>query len=175
MAAAPAIVGTTNVQLDCAQMSFPPATEAPLRLRLLPSWLLAQAALHAQRLTAKRFDVLGMRRQHFAVLTALADFGASSQAELGRRLSIDRSDMAAAATELERAGMLQRTRDPGDRRRNLVALTPAGGFALRQLDAQVSEAQEDLLAPLTPPERIELTRLLTRVVEFHAAAQQRHP
>ena len=75
-------------------MSVPTTDGAPLRLRLLPSWLIAQAALHAQRLTARSFDVLAMRRQHFAVLTALADFGASSQAELGRRVSIDRSDMA---------------------------------------------------------------------------------
>jgi DNA-binding MarR family transcriptional regulator len=141
--------------------------QAPLRLRLLPSWLLAQSALHAQRLTAKRFDVLGMRRQHFAILTALADLGASSQAELGRRLAVDRSDMAAATSELERAGLVRRTRDATDRRRNLVALTPAGVFALRQLDAHVSEAQEDLLAPLTPAERRELTRLLARLVEFH--------
>lgn len=146
-------------------------TVAPLRLRLLPSWLLAQAALQAQRQTAKRFDVLGMRRQHFAILTALADFGPSSQASLGRRLSIDRSDMVSAARELERAGLVQRTRDTSDRRRNLVGLSPAGVFALRQLDAHVSEAQEDLLAPLTPAERSELSRLLTRLVEFHGAAR----
>lgn len=149
----------------------PEETVAPLRLRLLPSWLLAQAALHAQRLTARRFDVLGMRRQHFAILTALADFGPSSQASLGRSLSIDRSDMVAAARELERAGLVQRARDTRDRRRNLVALTPAGVFALRQLDAHVSEAQEDLLAPLTPAERSELSRLLARLVEFHGAAR----
>jgi DNA-binding MarR family transcriptional regulator len=142
---------------------------APLRLRLLPSWLISQAALHAQRLTARSFDILAMRRQHFAVLTALADFGASSQAELGRRLSIDRSDMAATARELEQAGLVQRTRDADDRRRNLVLLTPAGVFALRQLDAHVSQAQDDLLAPLTPAERSELTRLLTRLVEFHGS------
>jgi DNA-binding MarR family transcriptional regulator len=148
-----------------------PADDAPLRLRLLPSWLLAQAALHAQRLTARRFDVLGMRRSHFAVLTALADSGPQSQADLGRRLAIDRSDMAEATSELERAGHVRRTRDPRDRRRNLVALTPAGVFALRQLDAHVSEAQEDLLAPLIQDERAELLRLLTRLVEFHDAAR----
>jgi DNA-binding MarR family transcriptional regulator len=152
-------------------MSLATPDQAPLRLRLLPSWLLTQAALDAQRMTAKRFDLLGMRRQHFAVLTALADFGAASQAELGRRLSIDRSDMAAASAALENAGLVRRTRDAADRRRNFVALTPAGVFALRQLDAHVTEAQEDLLAPLTPAERAELTRLLTRLVEFHGAAR----
>lgn len=152
-------------------MSHASPDQAPLRLRLLPSWLLTQAALDAQRMTAKRFDLLGMRRQHFAVLTALADFGSASQAQLGRRLSIDRSDMAAASAALENAGLVRRTRDTADRRRNVVALTPAGVFALRQLDAHVTEAQEDLLAPLTPAERAELSRLLLRLVEFHGAAR----
>jgi len=143
---------------------------SPLRLHLLPSWLLAQAALHAQRLTAGRFAVLGMRRQHFAILTALADAGPASQAELCRSLAIDRSDMAVATRELDRAGLVARERDPADRRRNLVTLTPAGVFALRQLAAQATAAEEDLLATLTAAERAELTRLLTRLVEAAAGA-----
>ncbi|HUB75559.1 MAG TPA: MarR family transcriptional regulator [Solirubrobacteraceae bacterium] len=143
--------------------------DQPLRLRLLPSWLIAQLAVHAQRITQRRFELVGMRRGHFAVLTALADFGPQSQAELGRHLQLDRSDIAAATRELERAGHIQRSRDAGDRRRNLVALTPAGVFALRQLDAHVTEAQEELLAPLLPAERSELARLLARLVEFHGA------
>jgi len=145
------------------------STTTPGRLWQLPSWLLARAALHAQRLTAGRLDVLGMRRQHFAVLGALADHGASSQADLGRRLSIDRSDMAAVVSDLERGGLVQRSRDPDDLRRNLVAINPAGIFALRQLAAHISAAEEDLLAPLTPVERSELTRLLARLVDHHGA------
>jgi DNA-binding MarR family transcriptional regulator len=140
---------------------------SPSRLWQLPSWLLAQAALRGQRITAARFDVLGMRRQHFAILSALADGGPASQAELARELRIDRSDMVEVLGELERAGLVRRARDASDRRRNAVTLTPAGVYALGQLDAQVEDAQRQLLAPLSAAERAQLTWLLTRLVEHH--------
>lgn len=125
---------------------------SPSRLWQLPSWLLAQAALRGQRITARRFDVVGMRRQHFAILSALADGGPASQAELARELRIDRSDMVAVIGELERAGLVRRSR-----------------HALGQLDAQVEDAQRELLAPLSAAERAQLTWLLTRLVEHHTA------
>ncbi|HEX2702748.1 MAG TPA: MarR family transcriptional regulator [Solirubrobacteraceae bacterium] len=139
----------------------------------LPSWLLAHAALQAQRLTGRRFELLGMRRQHFSVLATLDEHGAVSQAELCRQLWIDRSDMVAVINELEHGGLVRRSRDETDRRRNAVALTPAGIFALRQLDAQVRDAEEELLAPLSAAERARLDRLLRRLVEHHGG--QRPP
>ena len=68
----------------------------------------------------------GARRQHFTVLTSLSEQGPTSQAELGRRLSIDRSDLHALLGELERDGIVTRVRDERDRRRNVVMLTRAG-------------------------------------------------
>ena len=140
---------------------------APRRLRQLPSWLLNQGALHANRLVNEGFTEAGVRRYHFTVLVALADQGPTSQAALGRRLSIDRSDMVAVLNDLERDGLVSRARDERDRRRNLVRLTPAGAGALKRLDARVQDAQDSLLEPLSATERRELRRLLTRVVEHH--------
>ena len=115
----------------------------------------------------------GFRRYHFSVLVALAADGQASQAALGRRLSIDRSDMVAVVNDLERDGLVARVRDERDRRRNLVRLTPAGKRALDRLDARVEEAQGAVLAPLSAAERDDLVRLLTRVVEHHGA-QRKH-
>jgi DNA-binding MarR family transcriptional regulator len=97
-------------------------------------------------------------------MTALAEQGAASQAELGRRLGIDRSDMHAILTELERAKLVTRVRDPGDGRRKLVELTRTGARRLAKLDARVDAAQEALLAPLSSAERRELVRLLSEVL-----------
>jgi len=141
---------------------------APARLQRLPSWLLNQAALHATRIAGEAFAAAGVRRYHFSVLVALAEDGPASQADLGRRLSIDRSDMVAVVNDLERDGLVARVRDERDRRRNLVRLTPAGKRALDRLDARVEEAQAALLEPLSAAEREDLLRLLTRVVEHHA-------
>lgn len=108
-----------------------------------------------------------MRRHHFTVLLALDERGATSQAELGRRLRIDPSDLHTVLNDLERDRLVARVRDEGDRRRNLVELTDAGADALAGLDERVQAAQDALLAPLSGNERRELHRLLTCLHEHH--------
>ena len=141
--------------------------DSPSRLAELPSWLVGQAALHAHRVVAATLSEAGVRKHHFAVLLALDEHGASSQAELGRRLWIDRSDLHGVLNDLERDGLVERARDERDRRRNVVGLTPAGTRALADLDARVQTAQDELLEPLSRGERRDLRRLLARVVEHH--------
>lgn len=137
--------------------------DPPLRLRRLPSWLAAQVARRAQRLVEEALAQEGARRPHFVVLTSLAEQGRASQATLGRRLWIDRSDLHAILNDLERDGLVARVRDETDRRRNVVALTRAGTARLKRLDKRVDAAQDALLAPLAAAERRELRRLLERV------------
>ncbi len=143
----------------------------PRRLWQLPSWLLNRSALQATRLVAEALDARDARRPQFTVLVALAERGPASQAELGRMLWIDRSDLHAIVSELEAAGLISRERDRADRRRNVVALTTAGRCRLAELDAAVAAAQDTLLAPLAPAEREQLTALLTRVVAAHAGEE----
>lgn len=137
----------------------------PRRLRRLPSWLTGQAARRAERLVGEALAEEGLRRQHYTVLTSLAEHGSASQATLGRRLWIDRSDLHAILNELERDALVDRARDAQDRRRNLVELTPRGTTVLKRLDERVDTAQKALLEPLSPRERRELVRLLEKLVE----------
>jgi DNA-binding MarR family transcriptional regulator len=137
---------------------------APARLRKLPTWLLGQAALAGDRRVNEELAAEGVRKYHFRVLVALSEHGPLSQADLGRRLHIDRSDMVAVVGELEASGFIGRERDPDDRRRNVVSLTPEGEAGLARMDAAVKRAQAELLAPLSAKERRELTRLLDLVV-----------
>lgn len=145
-----------------------PTAPAPRRLAGLPSWLVSQLALHAQRLVGDVLAQDGMRKHHFAVLVALDENGLISQAELGRSVWIDRSDLHAVLNDLERDGLVARVRDENDRRRKLVDLTPAGAAALERLNARIEAAQDALLEPLSAAERRELRRLLTRLAEHHA-------
>ena len=142
--------------------------DPPDRIRRLPSWLSGRVAETAAGLVADALTAEGLRRQHFVVLSALAERGAASQAALGRRLLIDRSDMHALLSELERDGLVARVRDPNDRRRMLVELTPAGARTLKRLDGRIEAAQEALLAPLSTADRRELVRLLIKLVEHHS-------
>jgi MarR family transcriptional regulator, lower aerobic nicotinate degradation pathway regulator len=134
--------------------------DPPARLRELPSWLASEVARKGQHLVADALANEGARRQHYAVLTSLSEQGPASQAELGRRLWIDRSDLHALLGGLEADGFVARVRDERDRRRNLVTVTPAGKALLRRLDKAVDAAQDALVAPLSAVDRRELRRLL---------------
>ena len=136
----------------------------PARITRLPSWLAGQVAARATRLVADALAPEGLRRQHFLVLSTLAESGAVSQADLGRRLWIDRSDMHALLAELEDRQLVARVRDENDRRRVLVELTPAGRRILKRLDRRVQAAQKALLAPLSATEQATLRRLLVQIV-----------
>lgn len=140
---------------------------APAELMNLPSWLLTQTAMHAHRIITEAFTAGEARGYHFRLLTTLIEFGPASQASLGRRTGIDRSDVVAAVNELSTAGYVSRSPDPTDGRRNIITLTPAGHAQYKRLQSLVTEAQNTLLAPLTPSERTALTTLLAKVLQHH--------
>jgi DNA-binding MarR family transcriptional regulator len=144
-------------------------SDSSARLRNLPSWLVNQVAIAGNRLVAEGLATVGRRRHHYALLAALDEAGPASQADLSRRIMIDRSDMVATVNELGDQRLVERAPDPTDRRRNVVTITPTGRKRLRELDRLVAGAQDELLEPLSAKERAQLIRLLTRVVDHHAA------
>ncbi|MGK8524658.1 MarR family winged helix-turn-helix transcriptional regulator [Nocardia asteroides] len=106
--------------------------DAAQRLRILPTRLVNQVALVANRATERAMESTGSRRHHYALLATLGEFGPASQAELGRRTRIDRSDVVAAVNDLAARGLVERSPDPADRRRNIVTLTAAGARHLER-------------------------------------------
>lgn len=143
------------------------ASPTPARLRALPSWVINQVAIAANRLTDQAFADKGSRRYHFAMLAALDEFGPSSQADLGRCTGIDRSDVAAAVNALVEQGFLERHPDPSHGRRKIVSLTPEGKDHLDDLGAHLANAQNELLQALSVTESATLIQLLTRVLDHH--------
>ncbi|ANJ29078.1 MarR family winged helix-turn-helix transcriptional regulator [Agromyces aureus] len=136
----------------------------PEHLTGLPSWLLSRAAGVGARVVGGALALHGMRKHHYAVLHALTESGSVSQAELGRRLGIDRSDLHGVLGELEASALVRRTPDERDRRRNTVTITKAGAAARAGLDLAVDGAQRTLLARLSAQEQSELVRLLRLVI-----------
>ncbi|MFE4215077.1 MarR family winged helix-turn-helix transcriptional regulator [Streptomyces sp. NPDC056844] len=144
-----------------------PADETPVRWKGLPSWLLTQTAHHAHRLVAEGFASAGARGYHYRLLATLEEGGPASQAALGRRSGIHVSDMVATVNELADRELVERAPDPSDRRRNVISLTTAGRRHLRRLEKQLAVSQDELLAPLSPEERQQLTGLLSRLLDHH--------
>jgi MarR family transcriptional regulator, lower aerobic nicotinate degradation pathway regulator len=129
---------------------------------------MTQTAMHAHRLVSEGLAAADARGYHYRLLAALEEFGPASQAALGRRTGIDRSYVVEAVNELADRGLVERARDPEDRRRNIITITPAGVRQLRRLDEVVAGIQDELLVSLSADERDELARLLRKVLEHHA-------
>lgn len=140
----------------------------PAVLTQKPSWLVSEVSRVAHRLLTGKLATAGSRGYHYRLLAALQEFGPASQATLGRRTGMDRSDVVAAVNELVGRGLADRSPDPADGRRNIITITPAGTAHLRRLEELLDDVQDELLAPLSPAERQQLIHLLTRVLERHA-------
>lgn len=143
----------------------PDAPDAPARIRVLPSWLLGRAAARGHRLVAEALAGEGMRMMHHAVLSAVAELGPVSQAQLGRSLSIDPKDMVAIVNDLQNGGLVTRAPDPTDRRKNAITISASGKQRLQRTEQLGDEANDELTAALTPIEREQLIGLLTRIVQ----------
>jgi DNA-binding MarR family transcriptional regulator len=127
--------------------------------------LLFVAAQAAQALAEQRLEPLGLSPRAWGVLSTLVEAGPLTQIDLARALSIDRTAMVYLLDELEERGLVERVRNPGDRRSFLIHLTGAGR-QLQQRAARALEGQADrLLEPLATSERAELLALLARVAE----------
>ncbi|CAM5428877.1 MarR family winged helix-turn-helix transcriptional regulator [Streptomyces avidinii] len=90
------------------------------------------------------------RTRHYAALVALEDFGPAGRADLSARTGIHRSDLVVVISELAAREPVERTPDPGDRRRNVITLAPPGRLQLRKLGQILDAAQAELLAPCPP-------------------------
>jgi DNA-binding MarR family transcriptional regulator len=140
-------------------------TGPPARLRALLSWQASRVNVLGSRLTGTRLPPTG--RPDFAVLAALEEYGALSQADLGRQLGLDRNTINGIATRLDDAGHILRATDIADRRRNTVAITPLGQRYLDELQAATDTIQAELSAPLSTAEAAQLQTLLGKILDAH--------
>ena len=120
------------------------------------------ARVTGYRLT-QALAALEMRTSEFAVLHHLNQAGPLSQQELGGALRINPSNLVGLLDDLEDEGLILRPRDPRDRRRHLVGVTPAGHRRLAQAKRAVEQAERDLLSPLSATEQRELHEYLERL------------
>lgn len=159
------IVGLTTAASLAAMPNDPHADPAPARIRDQPTWLISRTYARSHRILNEAFaeSGTGLRSYHYRLLAALEESGPSSQADLSRGTSVDRSDVVAVLGELEQAGLIGRTVDPANRRRNIVTLTAAGKKQLKALDRVLNGAQQRVMEPLSPSEQARLLKLLQRL------------
>jgi DNA-binding MarR family transcriptional regulator len=137
----------------------------PPTLLALPIYLAGNVARIGISLLSDALAERDLRVPHFAVLTALSDFGPLAQYELADHLDGNRSHLVGYVDHLEDRGLVRRERDQDDRRRQRVALTPEGQAQLVDLHRAAEQASTQFLRALSDRERKTLTGLLRRVLE----------
>ncbi|MGJ7907565.1 MarR family winged helix-turn-helix transcriptional regulator [Actinopolyspora sp. H202] len=137
----------------------------PPSLLSLPSYLAGHVARIGHRALDEALAERGLRLPHFAVLTALSDFGPLTQHVLADRLRFNRSHLVGYLDKLEQRELVRRERHPEDRRRHRITLTSAGVELAGEMAEVARSAQRELLSPLTSEERDTLVELLGRVLD----------
>jgi DNA-binding MarR family transcriptional regulator len=121
-----------------------------------------EAVFHRHRLSTGEFDVLA------ALYRSGRPFELTPGA-LARALMLSPAAMTNRLDRLEKAGMVDRSLDPGNRRSMRVALTAPGHRSVDEVVAEHVANEERLLAALDAPEVADLDRLLRKLLAGLAA------
>ncbi|EIU46246.1 marR family transcriptional regulator [Mycobacteroides abscessus 3A-0810-R] len=96
----------------------------------------------------------------YAVLTALRDNEASSQASLADAIGADRTRIIAVLDDLQERKLINRQPDPSDRRSNLLSLTPAGRKTVTAVQKAIQDNENRILAGVSSVDRGAFLRVL---------------
>jgi DNA-binding MarR family transcriptional regulator len=119
----------------------------------------------ADNLSPRQFQLLGL----------LHDHGSTGQGELGQMMETDPSILVTMLNPLEADGLISRQRDPEDRRRHLVSITPTGNQLLSNAASAQQKAEDALFGGLDSDQREQLRSLLVTLRDSLASGQQRSP
>lgn len=118
---------------------------------------------------------MGMNATDMAAVGALVQNGPMGATRLADHLSIRSASATLMIDRLERAGRVERLRDPDDRRRVVVVETPAAREASLAAWAPLVLAIDTHAVALPPEHRAVVLEFLTRVVETITEAEQAPP
>ncbi|MFL5921807.1 MAG: MarR family winged helix-turn-helix transcriptional regulator [Gaiellaceae bacterium] len=144
-----------------------PTAKLPQELVESTTFLLKRLGFAAKERSLGAYEELGLHPYHHAVLLVLDERSRETQGSIADALGYDRGQLVGLLDELEERGLVERKRDPNDRRRHLVRLTAAGTKTLRRLRGIAGRIEDDFLAPLDDEEREALHGLLLRLAEKH--------
>jgi DNA-binding MarR family transcriptional regulator len=139
----------------------------PRELVASSTFLLKRLGFAAKQKALDAYEQAGLNPYHHAILALLDEGVRETQAAIADTLGYDRGQLVGLLDELEQQQLIERRRDPDDRRRHLVRLTPQGKRALDRLRTLAHQLEDDFLAALDGRERATLHTLLLRLAAEH--------
>ena len=144
-------------------------TEARLPAELVAStpFLLKRLGFAAKGRSLDEYEQFGLSPYHHAILALLDEGVPETQAAIADALGYDRGTLVGLLDELEEKALVERKRDPDDRRRHVVRLTTDGKRTLGRLRALAGRLEDEFLAPLEAEQREALHGLLLLLAARH--------
>ena len=139
----------------------------PAELLADPLFLLVRVGVAIKSRAVEEFERTGFGPYHHSVLALLDEGARDTQAAIADALQFDRGTLVGLLDDLEQHGLVERRRDPSDRRRHVVSLTPAGRRQLAEFRTIITSLDDQFLAPLDDRERTTLLALLSKIATHY--------
>jgi DNA-binding MarR family transcriptional regulator len=139
----------------------------PEELVASSTFLLKRLGFTAKERSMKAYEQTGLHPYHHGILTVLGERSLDTQGAIADALGYDRGQLVGLLDDLEERGLVERRRDPNDRRRHIVRITADGEKMLRRLRTLARQIEDEFLSPLSDAERADLHALLFRLAEKH--------
>jgi DNA-binding MarR family transcriptional regulator len=130
----------------------------------------ARVAVQLDRILPEGVDI-----HAYAALLALAGGATRSQQSLADTIAVSRTTMVKVAAELADQELVERVRNPDDRRSYALTRTAQGAAAARRWRRHAEDLEDSLTRGFTLEERETLRRLLLRILEGELAPDTPEP
>jgi len=139
------------------------------------AFLLVQLGFHVAQRFGERLAPLGLEQRQAGMLVRLAQNDGKSQQAIAELMGLNATRMVFLTDELEQLGLVERRRNPADRRSHALHLTEAGTAMLARVREVTAAHEADITAGLTEAERAELATLLRRIARGQGLADHALP
>ena len=139
------------------------------------AFLLVQLGLHVAQRFRERLAPLGLEQRHAGMLVRLAQNDGKSQQAIAELMGLTATRMVFLTDELEKLGLVERRRNPADRRSHALHLTEAGTAMLARVRQVTAAHEADVTAGLSEAERADLATLLRRIADEQGLAAHALP
>ena len=130
-------------------------------------FLLKRLGMAAKEHSFDAYTEAGLHPYHHAILAVLDEGSRETQGQIAEALGYDKGQLVGLLDELEREGLVERQRDPEDRRRQIVQMTPAGKKTLEKLRKLSARLEDEFFASLGEKERTQLHAALLSLASTH--------